>query len=566
MKKVRKKKIRYDRVFIFVLGVILISFLCFFILLKTFNFVKDIFVSENFYVRGSSSSVEVYTDSVTLTKDNIPRGIEIKTLSEVDINDLKYYKIIYNKKVFYISEDNLTKNKDDIVKESVMYVRTPVTLYENSDSIKIKSQVEKGEKLQIIGYDELLSDGSVNMYKVKYNDLEGYVYAKYLVNNYEDAIIMFNEVYSYHESRGDTLGGGSAANLDYYPYEKPNFTDNVMPDEVRALYVNSGVVNKIDEYIKIAKESNINAFVVDIKDNTSPAYPAKSMEVYSPTNYNKAINSYETYKKAIKKLKDEGFYVIGRITVFKDSYYAKDHPEDTILDTTTNESYNHDGSFWPSAYKRNVWEFNVSLAVESVKEMGFNEIQFDYVRFPDRVRTLEKDGLISYGNTYNEEKAQAIQRFVMYACDEVHKVGAYVSIDVFGEAAHNYVTAYGQYFPAISNIADVISPMPYPDHFSKYEYEFTSVVWTVPYKLLNFWATNYVVKRQNEIKTPAKVRNWIQAYDTNKSPKTSYDSYMVSEEIKALYDAGLRSGYMTWNGSSSLSKYSELSDAFKKEY
>lgn len=97
--------------------------------------------------------------------------------------------------------------------------------------------------------------------------------------------------------------------------------------------------------------------------------------------------------------------------------------------------------------------------------MGFNEIQFDYVRFPDRTYSYEKSGEISMQNTYGEEKAQAIQKFLMYASDEIHSVGAYISADVFGESAHNYVTGYGQYWPAISNVVDVISAMPYPDHF-----------------------------------------------------------------------------------------------------
>ena len=153
----------------------------------------------------------------------------------------------------------------------------------------------------------------------------------------------------------------------------------------------------------------------------------------------------------------------------------------------------------------------------------------------------------------------------MYACDEIHEVGAYVSIDVFGESASNYVTAYGQFWPAISNVADVISGMPYPDHFNAHEYGIKEVVWTVPYKLLNEWS-KYVVSKQNIIPTPAVVRTWIQTYNTSKTPQVVYDSSMVSEEIQALYDNGLTGGYMTWNSSSNLNKYKEISYSFKKVY
>ena len=153
----------------------------------------------------------------------------------------------------------------------------------------------------------------------------------------------------------------------------------------------------------------------------------------------------------------------------------------------------------------------------------------------------------------------------MYACDEVHKVGGYVSADVFGESASSYVTAYGQFWPALSNIVDAISGMPYPDHFNAHEYGIPEVVWTVPYKLLNAWSKS-VVEKQSVIPTPAVVRTWIQVYNATKEPYTIYDSYKVNDEIQALYDNGLRGGYMTWNGVSSLDKYYYVSEAFRKEH
>ena len=561
------RKIKIGRMLIFLIAAVLVSFACFTLIINLFKGVGNLITSDKMFVASSNLTVPLY-DMNFNEVDKITRGTELIVSDITTNNEKEYYKIKYNDNEYYISVDDLVKEEKDIVKEKEMYVRSSLTLYEDIDSIKIKGLIEKGEKVEVLGYDELNSDGSVDVYKVKYNDQEGYVYSKYLVNNYEESIKNYDEENSYqiHKKRGDSWGGGDAGSLDYYPYEKPKFEDNVMPSEVRSLYMNAGVVKNVDEYIKLAKESGINAIVVDIKDNTSPGYPANAMKEYSITNYGKAINSYEDYKNAIKKIKDAGLYVIGRITVFKDSYYSKDHPEDTILDTATGKSYNHDGSYWPSAFNRDVWEFNVSLAIESVKEMGFNEIQFDYVRFPDRVQSLEEAGKIDYNNVYDETKAQAIQRFVMYACDEIHKYDAYVSIDVFGESAHTYVTAYGQYWAAISNIADVISGMPYPDHFTATEYGFTTPVWTIPYDLLYLWGNEFVMERQKETTTPAIVRTWIQVYDTSKSPATHYGPDMVSKEISGLYDAGLTGGFMTWNGGSSLAKYSEVSSAFGKDY
>lgn len=516
-------------------------------------------IKEN-YLSSNTIQVKLYDMNYTEIKE-LPRGTKVQELEKVQNENETYIKIKYEDQEYLVKEENLN---EDIVQEKEIYVRTPSILYENEDG-KILSQLKKGDKLEITGYDKLDVTGKVNMYKVKQDGIEGYVYEKYLNQNEQEALKNYdNGYYETHLSRNDTLGGGDAASLDYYPYEKPVFKDNPMPEEVNALYINAQSVKNIDEYIEIAKQTKINAFVVDIKDNTSPAYKSEVMKKLSPTNYENAILEIDEYKSAIKKIKDNNFYAIGRITTFKDDYYAIDNPTDTIYDKRSNEPFNHNDSYWPSAYSRNVWYFNVELAKEAVNTMGFNEIQFDYVRFPDRTSYLEQ--YLDYKNQYNETKAQALQQFVMYACDELHKLDVYVSIDVFAESAHQYVTAYGQYFPAISNIADVISPMPYPDHFNEHQYGIENVVWTVPYELIYIWANNYVNERQQETTTPAIVRTWIQTYDTIREPYITYDNTKVSDQIKGLYDAGIKTGYITWNSGSSIYKYKTLMEAFNRDY
>lgn len=523
---------------------------------------------------GYIASVEA---KVVLLDENFKESIEVSRGEKIQVHSKRvidentqneYVKIDYNEKQYLVDEKFIVDQISDVVQEEVMYVRTFTTVYQNDKDSSILGLVKKNQELSVLGFDKILEDGSVHKYKIRYDDKEGYVYGKYLVPTLEEASLHYDQDGSYqvHASRGNTQGGGSGGELDFYPYEKANFENNAMPDEVRSLYLNSGVIGSVDEYIALAKKSNINAFVVDIKDNTSPGYASPVMKKLSPTNYERANNSLESYKAAIQKLKDEGFYVIGRITVFKDSYYVTDHPESAIADTSTGEPFNHNGSWWPSAFRRDVWEFNVELAKEAVTEMGFHEIQFDYVRFPDRTYYLEQDGQMDMKNAYDESKAQAIQTFLMYACDELHQLGVYVSADVFGESAHNYVTGYGQYWGAISNVVDVISAMPYPDHFGAYEYGFEEIVWTVPYDLMKFWGSQYAAKRQSEVPTPAKVRTWIQAYNAIRSPYIEYDDEKIADQIQGLYDAGLDDGYMTWNSASSLSKYEQIAPAFKKEY
>mgnify|MGYP002968245314 FL=1 len=150
--------------------------------------------------------------------------------------------------------------------------------------------------------------------------------------------------------------------------------------------------------------------------------------------------------------------------MFNDAHLAADHPEYVISDLN-GTPLKISSMYWPSAYNRTVWQYKVELGLEAARPTGFDEIQFDYMRFPDGTWAFE-EGTIDYRNENGESKAQAVQRFLMYACDRLHDAGVYVSADVFGECAEAYVTAYGQYWPAISNVVDAISAMPYPDPVS----------------------------------------------------------------------------------------------------
>ena len=414
-----------------------------------------------------------------------------------------------------------------------------------------------------------MDDGNVNMYKVETANQEtGYFYQKYVVLDEESSLLNYDPdgIYKIHAAKKDVYGGGDGASLDYYPVIKPSFEDNQMPSNVYSLYLNGtkAVISKVDDYIEYAKTTKINAFVVDIKDSGVTGYASPVMKEVSPTSYKNAQNSLEDYQAAIKKIKDAGFYVIGRITTFKDTYFITDHKEYAISNKNGTPMY-HQKSYWPSAYNREVWEYNVSLAKEAVELMGFNEIQFDYVRFPDGLRTKEKNNQVDYKNKYGETKSQVIQRFLMYATNELHKLNVYVSCDVFGESSWGYVTSYGQYWPAMSNVVDVISAMPYTDHFGN-NYGGHASPWEYPYDTMKTWGKT-AIARQKEISSPAIARTWITAYNTPYwGAYVTYNGEKLSDQIEALYDVGLNGGYMTWNSQSSLSRYKNQKSAFTKEY
>ena len=558
-KRRRKRKIKIGRILAFVIILILIIGIIIFFTSKG----KNISIGKSsMYLAGDTNKVTTYImDEDNSLKENseLVRGKKvIYSGKKVNMNDNEYLLIKFDNKEYYVNAKQLVKNVKDVVLEKERYVRTSVTVYENETDSKIASFIKKGNKLDITGYDKLLDDGNVNMYKIKYNDTEGYVYSKYLVNDKESADSVYNEngVYDIHKDRkfkGRELYGGKASTLDYYPYERVEFEDNKLLKKAKTMYLNAGTIGSIDSYLKIAKENGVNAIVVDIKDGAL-AYSSNVAKEISPTAYATAINDNSSYKSAIDKIKDAGIYAIGRIVVFNDVHYGKDHPDDCISSTASSR-------LWPSAYSRGAWYYNVELAKEAVKEMGFNEIQFDYVRFPEDAYNMSIKGNSDFKNKYDEEKAEAVQNFLFYATDQIHKVGAYLSVDVFGECSGEYVTAYGQYWPAISNIVDAISSMPYTDHFGR-----SVDTWTNAYQTVYNWAKGAAI-RQTEIPTPAVARTWITAYDTPYwKPTVIYNASKIEDQVRALYDAGLDGGFITWNSASSLAKYEQIKTAFNKDY
>lgn len=444
-----------------------------------------------------------------------------------------------------------------VIPSHTLYVRSAVNLRDVNGKL-LPAFADKGTAVTVTGFDYLEEDGTAHMYRVAQSEGEGYIMPWYLSENEADSLANYDGgSYAIHAGREDRYGGGSAANLDYFPRNKAPIEGNPMPEECRTLYIAAWRVDEVDSYLEIANGSGINAFVVDIVDGSSVGYAADVMRQYCPSAVSAANNTVEEYQRAIQKLKNAGYYVIGRITTFNDSYFVKDYPECAIADLS-GTPLKLSGEYWSTPYNRTAWQYKVDLAVEAVRLMGFHEIQFDYVRFPDSTWRYEDAGTIDFRNTYGETKAQAIQRFLMYATDILHGEGVYVSADVFGECAFNYVTAYGQYWPAISNVVDAISGMPYPDHFSA---SGSYKPWEHPYETLNNWGKS-AVARQGETATPAVIRTWIQAYNAIREPYNTYGPDELAAQIKGLRDAGCTGGFMTWNSGSSLDKYRELLPAF----
>ena len=508
------------------------------------------------YAAAPEASVPVY-DGEGAVLGSLTRGTEVHyVLADMD-SDGAYVRVVNGETYVLLEKQHLALRYEDAVQVDTVYALRGMSLLDETGAVP-GCAVEKGMALTVTGFDGLDADGAVLRWRVSCDRGEGYIAADNVRMTEEEALAQYDEtLYQLHASRGDSWGGGDAAGLDYYPVEKGPIAGNDMPDEVRALYLNGSAVQYADSYLRVAEGSGVNAFVVDIVDGTAVSYASPVMQQYSPSAYAAAMDTMEGFRANVQKLKDAGYYLIGRITVFNDAHLAADHPEQVICDLNgTPLQISH--MYWPSAYDRTVWRYKVDLALEAAA-LGFNEIQFDYIRFPDGAYSYEKAGTIDYRNTYGESKAQAVQRFLLYAAERLHSAGYYLSGDVFGECANPYVTACGQYWPAISAAVDAISGMPYPDHYSAQgDYK----PWEHPYDTVHMFGAA-AAQRQAETASPAAVRTWIQAYNALWEPYNTYGEAEVAAEVKALRDTGCTGGFMTWNGGSDINKYRSIIGALR---
>ena len=508
------------------------------------------------YAAAPEASVPVY-DGEGAVLGSLTRGTEVHyVLADMD-SDGAYVRVVNGETYVLLEKQHLALRYEDAVQVDTVYALRGMSLLDETGAVP-GCAVEKGMALTVTGFDGLDDDGAVLRWRVSCDRGEGYIAADNVRMTEEEALVQYDEtLYQLHASRGDSWGGGDAAGLDYYPVEKGPIPGNDMPDEVRALYLNGSAVQYADSYLQAAEGSGVNAFVVDIVDGTAVSYASPVMQQYSPSAYAAAMDTMEGFRANVQKLKDAGYYLIGRITVFNDAHLAADHPEQVICDLN-GPPLQISHMYWPSAYDRTVWRYKVDLALEAAA-LGFNEIQFDYIRFPDGAYSYEKAGTIDYRNTYGESKAQAVQRFLLYAAERLHSAGYYLSGDVFGECANPYVTACGQYWPAISAAVDAISGMPYPDHYSAQgDYK----PWEHPYDTVHMFGAA-AAQRQAETASPAAVRTWIQAYNALWEPYNTYGEAEVAAEVKALRDTGCTGGFMTWNGGSDINKYRSIIGALR---
>lgn len=335
-------------------------------------------------------------------------------------------------------------------------------------------------------------------------------------------------------------------NLDFSPIEKKEYANNKRI-KAKGIYVTSSSASlskKMDELIALTKRTKINAFVIDVKeDDGTLLFKMEAGEKYNPLANRRA--PIKDIAKFMKRLKDNNIYTIARIVSFKDPTYAKANPDKAIISKATGKPFtNSDGVIWVSPHDRYLWEYNVAVAKEAAKA-GFDEIQFDYVRFPaSNGGKLDKE--LNYRNVKNESKPETIQKYLKYARKELEPLGVYIAADVYGQVGSlPDDMALGQHWESVSNVVDYICPMIYPSHYGRGVYGL-SVPDAYPYKTV-YHCTQDSLNRNANIDTPAMIRPWIQAF-TAKWVKghINYGPAEIELQVKALRDLGIED-YILWS-------------------
>ena len=332
------------------------------------------------------------------------------------------------------------------------------------------------------------------------------------------------------------------------------------PDSVRALYVNAwaaGSRSRMAQLIAIADSTEINAFVIDVKESdTFLAYDSTAiplaLEIGADTR------PATTWMPAlIDTLQAHGIYSIARIVVFKDRQLAERKPEFAIRHANGGVWRDKKGGAWVNPYDRRVWAYNVAIAREAL-DMGFSELQWDYVRFPDVTAHMRE--VMRYPGSDSVSRADNIRDFIRYSKEQLRDYQVPVTADVFGLVTHlEGDVDIGQHWETVISTADVVLPMVYPSHYSTGLYGFARPL-ANPYEVVRL-ATTDAMERRRFVQDSARVAvgevmPWLEAMSIRGA---HYQAAEVREQIQAVYDAGAKS-WSLWNPGS---RYAEFVDALR---
>ena len=316
--------------------------------------------------------------------------------------------------------------------------------------------------------------------------------------------------------------------------------DPITSPVVRALYVNrwaSQSRKKMAKLVAAVDSTEINALVIDMKDEFGLNY-----KTTNPTFEKNAGSASKVANLAalLDTLKAHKILPIARMVVFKDSVTARVHPDWTIRRSDNSIWRDKQGLAWVNPYHRELWDYNIGVAEELVK-LGFGEIQFDYIRFPEPYPSLPQQ---VFPGANGLSKPDALAAYLTMAKERLNKVGVRVTADIFGLVTTvGGALEVGQQWEKVSPHVDVVLPMVYPSHYPRGDLGVAHPN-AEPYKII-FTAISRARERDKKlgVTTPEHVRPWLQAFTLG---PPAYGPEQLEAQKKAVYDSGY-DGWVMWN-------------------
>ena len=315
------------------------------------------------------------------------------------------------------------------------------------------------------------------------------------------------------------------------------------PEPVRGIYVNAWAfgTKKFHQLVQLADSTEVNAFVIDVKDDTGYLTYRSAVPVAVEIGANQELRAPDAASR-IALLKAKGIRPIARIVVAKDPLLAVKKPGWAIRHTNGGAWSDRKGTPWVDAFNDSVWVYAADLAAEAVR-LGFVEIQYDYVRFPDESK--RRMATATYpARRATESSREGITRNLGLLASRTRALGVPFTIDIFGLTTTAVDDmGIGQYWEDLVSTADVVLPMVYPSHYGPGVYG-VSRPNASPYTMVRR-ALEDGLKRSRAMapKKTAEIRPYLQAF-TLGAPK--YTAQHVRDQIRAAVDLGIE-GWVLWN-------------------
>jgi len=335
--------------------------------------------------------------------------------------------------------------------------------------------------------------------------------------------------------------------------KRPPETHIAIPEAGKGIYMTScvaGTPSIRKKIVQLVEDTELNAIIIDIKDYSGNI----SFEMDDPILQGAVGGGcyVRDMREFINELHKKGIYVIGRITVFQDPYYAKRHPDQAVQKESDKSTWSdYKGLNFIDVGSVEFWSYIVTLSKDSY-HAGFDELNYDYIRYPsdgnmkDIYFPISEERVVSKPG---KGKVEVLEGFFSYLRDELNDEGVYMSADIFGMTMTNYDDLFiGQILENIEPYFDFVAPMVYPSHYPKGFYGYQNVN-SVPYEIVKISMDRGSERMIAASSSPLKLRPWLQDNDY----PVHYTPEMVRAQIQATYDAGLTS-WMLWDASNTYTR------------